>query len=142
MNKVSIVVPIYNEPNLSALIPRLFALKEKLPNCTFEYIFVDDGSEDKSLDDLLRFREKYPDEIKVVKLSRNFGSMAARQAGLKVSTGDCVGVISSDLQDPPELFVNMIEHWKKGNKAVFAVRKKRSDPLPSRIMSKIYYKSF
>ena len=139
MKKISIVVPIYNESNLSALVSRLFALKDKLPNNTFEFIFVDDGSEDKSLEDLLNFRKKYPNEIKVIKLSRNFGSMAARQAGLKISTGDCVGVISSDLQDPPELFVEMIEHWQKGVKGVLAVRKERKDSFPSRIVSKMYY---
>jgi dolichol-phosphate mannosyltransferase len=139
MKKVSIVIPIYNESNLSVLVPRLFALKDKLPNNTFEFIFVDDGSEDKSLEDLLNFRKKYPNEIKVIKLSRNFGSMAARQAGLTVSTGDCVGVISSDLQDPPELFVEMIEHWEKGVKGVLAVRKQRNDSFSSRILSKLYY---
>jgi len=120
-------------------VPRLLALKEKIPDNEFEFIFVDDGSKDKSLKNLLEFREKFPKEIKVVKLTRNFGSMAARQAGLKVSKGDCVGVISSDLQDPPELFVEMIKHWQKGNNAVFAVRKDRHDSLPSKISSKIYY---
>ena len=55
MKKVSIVIPIYNESNLSVLVPRLFALKDNLPNNTFEFIFVDDGSEDNSLEDLLNF---------------------------------------------------------------------------------------
>ena len=139
MKTISIVVPIFNEPNLPELIPRLLSLKEKIPDNEFEFIFVDDGSKDKSLENLLEFREKFPKEIKVVKLTRNFGSMAARQAGLKVSKGDCVGVISSDLQDPPELFVDMIKHWQKGNKAVLAVRKERHDTLPSKISSTIYY---
>jgi len=139
MKKISIVVPIFNEPNLPDLIPRLLALKEKVPDNEFEFIFVDDGSKDKSLEILLKFREKFPKEIKVVELTRNFGSMAARQAGLKVSKGDCVGIISSDLQDPPELFVDMIKYWQKGNKAVLAVRKERHDTLLSKISSKIYY---
>ena len=137
--KISIVVPVFNEPNLPELIPRLLSLKDKIPDNEFEFIFVDDGSKDKSLENLLKFREKFPKEVIVVKLSRNFGSMAARQAGLKVSKGDCVGVISSDLQDPPELFVDMIKHWQNGSKAVLAVRKERHDTLPSKISSKIYY---
>jgi len=137
--KISIVVPIFNEPNLPDLIPRLLSLKEKVPDNEFEFIFVDDGSKDKSLDSLIKFREKFPKDIIIVKLTRNFGAMAARQAGLKVSKGDCVGVISSDLQDPPELFVDMIKHWQNGSKAVLAVRKERHDTLSSKISSKIYY---
>jgi len=139
MKKVSIVVPVFNEPNLPDMISRLLALKDKIPDNEFEFIFVDDGSKDNSLENLLKFREKFPKEIKVVKLSRNFGTMAARQAGLIVSKGDCVGIISADLQDPPELFEDMIKYWQKGNKAVIAVRKERHDSLPSKVASKIYY---
>jgi len=139
MKKVSIVVPVFNEPNLPDMISRLLALKDKIPDNEFEFIFVDDGSKDNSLENLLKFREKFPKEIKVVKLSRNFGTMAARQAGLIVSKGDCVGIISADLQDPPELFEDMIKSWQKGNKAVIAVRKERHDSLPSKVASKIYY---
>jgi len=140
MKKFSIVVPVYfNELNLPDIIPRLLALKDKISESEFEFIFVDDGSEDKSLEILLKFRKKFPDEIRVVKLTRNFGSMAAIQAGLKVSKGDCVGVIAADLQDPPELFVDMFKHWQKGTKAVLAIRKDRQDSIPSKISSKIYY---
>jgi len=139
MKKISIVIPIFNEPNLPDLVPRLLALKEKLPDSEFEFIFVDDGSKDNSLETLLQFREKFPKEILVVKLTRNVGSHSAIRAGLRVSKGDCVGVISADLQDPPELFVDMIKYWQKGTKAVLAVRKDRLDPGPSKILSKIYY---
>lgn len=60
-------------------------------------------------------KEKDP-RIKVIKLSRNFGSMAAIQAGLKYTTGDCVGIIAADLQDPPEMFEEMLEHWRTGKR--------------------------
>jgi len=143
MKKISIVIPVFNEPSLPETISQLLALKEKISDCIsdceFEFIFVDDGSKDKSLETLLKFREKFPKEIRVVKLTRNFGSHSAIRAGLKVSKGDCVGVISADLQDPPELFIDMIKHWQKGTKAIFAVRKDRKDTLPSKISSKIYY---
>jgi len=138
MKKISIIIPVFNESNWNELISRLLSLKEKIPEHQFEFIFVDDGSKDKSLQDLLKFREKHK-EIIIVKLSRNFGSMAARQAGFEVSKGDCVGTISSDLQDPPELFVDMIRHWQKGVKGVLAVRKERKDSIPSKIASKMYY---
>jgi len=139
MKKISIVVPVFNEPSLPETIPQLLALKDKMPNNEFEFIFVDDGSKDNSLESLLKFKEKFPKEIIVVKLTRNFGQNGAMRAGLKISKGDCVGVISADLQDPPELFVDMVKHWEKGAKSVFAVRKDRKDAFPSKILSRIYY---
>ena len=140
VKKLSIVVPIYfNEKNLPETIPELLKLKEKLQDYELELIFVDDGSKDRSLEILLDFKKKYPDIIQVIKLTRNFGAPAAAQAGLSIATGDCIGKINADLQDPPELFIDMIKHWEKGIKAVFAVRKKRKDPLTSRILSNTFY---
>jgi dolichol-phosphate mannosyltransferase len=114
MNIFSIVIPVYyNALNLTETIPQLLSLQEKIPDYQLELVFVDDGSGDNSLQILLEFRSKFPKIIKVVKLTRNFGSMAAIQAGLMVATGDCVGMISADLQDPPELFSEMLQHWEK-----------------------------
>lgn len=140
MKKISIVIPVYfNEENLPETISRLLDLQNKLNQYQFELIFVDDGSKDKSLDMLLSFQIKNPKEIKIVKLTRNFGSMSAIQAGLTVSSGDCVGVIAADLQDPPELFVDMLKHWENGIKAVLAIRKNRQDPPLQKIFSKSFY---
>ncbi len=139
MKKISIVVPVYfNEPNLPDTVPRLLALKDKLAQ-SLELIFVDDGSGDKSLPILLDFRSRYPEIVKVVKLSRNFGSMAAIQAGLKVAQGDCVGMTTADLQDPPELFLDMIGHWEKGIKAVLAVRSNREESMAKKFFANTYY---
>ena len=143
MKKFSIIVPVYfNELNLPDTLPQLLGLKNNLQNYELELIFVDDGSKDKSVDILIQYQKKYPDEIKIIKLSRNFGSMAAIQAGFNFATGDCIGVIAADLQDPPELFVDMIKHWEKGVKAVFAVRKDRDDPLKEKLFAKIFYFMF
>lgn len=140
MKSLSIVVPIYyNEQNLPDTIPQLLGLADKLARYRLELIFVDDGSGDRSLDILLDFQAKYPQTIKVVKLTRNFGSMAAIQAGFTVATGDCVGMISADLQDPPELFLEMLGHWEKGTKAVFAVRQDREEPFFQKMFSNTYY---
>jgi len=140
MKKLSIVVPVYgNEKNLPDTIPRLLELKEKLPNYELELVFVDDGSKDRSLEVLLDFKNKHPNIIKVVQLTRNFGAPAAGQAGFDIATGDCVGKINADLQDPPELFLDMIKHWEKGVKAVFAVRKERKDSIFSRMLSRTFY---
>lgn len=140
MKKISIIVPVYfNELNLPETIPRLLKLKEKLPNYEFEIIFVDDGSKDKSLEILLDFQKKHSDHIRVIKLTRNFGAYPAIQAGLKMAKGDCVGVISADLQDPPELFLEMVKRWEKGIKAVFGVRNKRNDSLTEKLFARIFY---
>lgn len=136
----SIVIPVYyNGPNLPDTVPQLLNLSEKLPDYDLELVFVDDGSGDNSLKILLEYQLKYPVMIKVVELTRNFGSMAAVQAGFTVVTGDCVGVIAADLQDPPEMFLEMIRFWENGTKAVFAVRQDREEPFFQKSISKGYY---
>ena len=137
---LSIVIPVYfNEQNLPDTIPQLLALRESLSGYKLDLIFVDDGSKDRSLEILLDAQEQFPRNIKVVKLTRNFGSMAALQAGLTVASGDCIGVIAADLQDPPELFVDMVQHWEKGVKAIFAVRSDREESFAQKTFSNLYY---
>jgi polyisoprenyl-phosphate glycosyltransferase len=140
MKKISIVVPVYfNELNLNDTIPQLLLLEEGLPHYNLELVFVDDGSRDRSLEILLDFQKQYPKQIKVVKLTRNFGSMAAIQAGLCIAQGDCVGMISADLQDPPELFLQMVKEWENGTKAVFAVRQDREESASQKLFAQVYY---
>jgi dolichol-phosphate mannosyltransferase len=136
----TIVIPVYyNELNLSDTIPQLLRFAESRPEYQLELVFVDDGSGDHSLDILLDFQSKYPEVIKVIKLTRNFGSIAAIQAGLTVARGACVGMISADLQDPPELFHEMLQHWEKGHKAIFAIRQDREESFFQKLFSNGYY---
>ncbi|WCF07866.1 glycosyltransferase family 2 protein [Paenibacillus thiaminolyticus] len=135
----SIVVPIYyNELNIPHTIPRLQNLQSVLYDYELEFIFVDDGSKDRSLE-LLLSEQKKDHRIKVIKLSRNFGSMSAIQAGLQHSKGDCVGIISADLQDPPELFEQMIHSWENGHKVVMATRSEREESFSQKMFSNAYY---
>ncbi|WMT40586.1 glycosyltransferase family 2 protein [Paenibacillus sp. D2_2] len=137
--KLSIVVPVYyNELNIPYTIPRLQNLQNIMPDYDFEFIFVDDGSKDNSFPLLLEAREQDP-RIKVIKLSRNFGSMSAIQAGLGYATGDCVGIIAADLQDPPEMFKEMMEHWKSGKKVILATREDREESFSQKLFSNTYY---
>ncbi|WP_017815620.1 MULTISPECIES: glycosyltransferase family 2 protein [Paenibacillus] len=137
--KFSIVVPIYfNALNIPHTVPRLQKLKQILPDCELEFVFVDDGSKDDSFQLLLEAK-KQDDRIKVIKLSRNFGSMSAIQAGLQFATGDCIGVIAADLQDPPELFADMIMEWRNGKKVVLATRSDREESLSQKMFSNSYY---
>jgi len=137
---LSIVVPVYyNEENLPYTIPSLLALSEPLGKYNLELIFIDDGSGDHSLSILLKYQEEFPDTIKVLKLTRNFGSMAAIQAGLTVASGDCTAFVAADLQDPPELLIDMIKHWENGVKATFAVRSNREESYIQKFLSNSYY---
>jgi dolichol-phosphate mannosyltransferase len=140
MKIFSIIIPVYyNELNLPDTIPQLLDLLKRIRDYRLELVFVNDGSGDHSIDILLAFQSKEPETIKVVNLTRNFGSMAAIQAGLTVATGDCVGMIAADLQDPPELFLEMLRYWEKGSKAVFAVRQDREDTFFQKWFSNSYY---
>ncbi|MDD5396690.1 MAG: glycosyltransferase family 2 protein [Candidatus Moranbacteria bacterium] len=139
MKTFSIVTPVYyNELNIPYTIPELKKLGNLLPEYKLEFIFVDDGSGDRSLPLLLEERKK-DDRIKIVKLSKNFGMMSAIQAGIHFAEGDCVGVINADLQDPPELFVEMVRKWEAGNKIVIATRKDRDDPFLQKLASNTFY---
>ena len=137
--KFSIIVPIYfNEKNIPETYPRLSNLEKTIPDIDLELIFVDDGSKDNSLEALLKIQKKDL-RVKIIKLTRNFGSFNAILAGLKYTKGDCIGVISADLQDPPELFKKMVDLWRHGKKTIMAVRSDRQDPLFSKIFADIYY---
>jgi len=140
MKTFSIVIPVYyNELNLPDTIPHLLGLAQKFPDYRLELVFVDDGSGDRSLEILLDFQSRYPGTLKVVKLTRNFGSMSAIQAGFSVASGDCIGMIAADLQDPPELFQEMVAYWEKGIKAIFAVRQDREEPFLQKQFSNTFY---
>lgn len=141
MKTFSIVVPVYySGENLPDTIPQLIELGSHIPDYRLELVFVDDGSGDNSMELLLKFQAEHAQSIKVVKLTRNFGSMSAIQAGFTIASGDCVGMISADLQDPPELFLEMIEHWEQGtSKAIFAIRQDREEPVLQKILSNSYY---
>lgn len=139
MNKLTIVIPLYfNEKN----IPITYAkLKDEvfpyLPD--YELILIDDGSKDNSYNEALKLR-KLDDKVKVLKLSRNFGQHVAIYAGLEHITGDCAVVISADLQDPPELILQMFAKYQEGNKVVLAIREARDESWSQKLFSTTYYK--
>lgn len=141
LKQLSIITPIYyNEATLQALYTRLLDLDGKFSeDVRLELIFVDDGSQDKSREILTEIARRDPDRVKLVFLSRNFGSFNAILAGLHYATGDCIAIISADLQDPPEMIPAMFEQWRAGNQTVMAVREKREDPFLTRLFSKFTY---
>jgi dolichol-phosphate mannosyltransferase len=139
---VSVVVPVYhNAGSLDDLLARLSAVADGLPGDRFEFVFVDDGSRDASFEVLRRLAERDP-RVRVVKLSRNFGSQSAILAGLTQARGECMVALAADLQDPPELIPRLLERWREGRKVVLAARRSRADPLVSRALADAFYLLF
>jgi polyisoprenyl-phosphate glycosyltransferase len=140
MPKLSIIIPVYyNEQNIPFLFDKL---REKIltnPNYDYELIFVDDGSGDSSYEELKKLRNENSN-VKLIKLSRNFGSHTAILAGLTYASGDCATVIAADLQDPPEIINRMFEKWTEGNQVVLAVREDREESFTQKMFSNTYYK--
>jgi glycosyltransferase involved in cell wall biosynthesis len=114
----------------------------KKAKLSFEIVCVNDGSKDDTLEKLIKFKKKHP-QIKIVNFSRNFGKDAALTAGLDFAEGECVVPIDSDLQDPPELILDMIKKWKEGFDVVLAKRTDRSeDTLTKRATAGLFYKVY
>jgi glycosyltransferase involved in cell wall biosynthesis len=136
---ISIVIPCLNEQgNIEALMTRLLA--ELKGEFSFEAIFVDDGSTDKTLDVLRELSTKYP-ELRYVSLSRNFGHQQALKAGLDKASGECVIMMDADLQHPPSLLGQLIEKWRQGFDIVYTVRQANLQlPLFKRLSSRLFYR--
>ena len=129
MPKLSIIIPCYfNEANIPVTTRELIANEALFPpEVSFEYVLVDDGSRDNTLRELLAFRAAYPDKVRVVELAGNVGSYNAIVAGMEYATGDCLAIITADLQDPPELMVQMYGYWQKGLKLIIGNRQDREE---------------
>jgi dolichol-phosphate mannosyltransferase len=138
--EVSIVIPVYNEENnLAELYKQLkFVLETKL-KVTYEIIFVDDGSKDSSWNIIVDLYSQN-NNVKGIKLSRNFGHQQALKAGLDYSIGKAVISMDSDLQHPPEIIEKFYEEWKKGYDIVCATRKDTEGiSLLKKVSSRFFY---
>jgi len=137
MSLISIIIPVYNEEEA---IPLLYErLRDVIAGhrYDFEFIFIDDGSTDSSFSILKKLCNNDP-RVRVLRFSRNFGSHAACLAGLTYSMGDAAAFISADLQDPPELILNLIDEWDKGHEVIIGAREKGMGRV--RFFPTIYYK--
>ena len=138
MSKISIVIPVYyNEDTLMDLYQDM---KEKILGQIgpYELVFVDDGSGDDSWKIMNEIKDM-DENVRLVKLSRNFGEHAALLAGLSVCTGDCAVTKQADLQEDSTLILEMYESWKKGNKVVLAVRRSRDENAVKVFFANMYY---
>ncbi|MBQ4276428.1 MAG: glycosyltransferase family 2 protein, partial [Lachnospiraceae bacterium] len=134
MEKCTIVVPCYNEEEAIPLFYEAVNEAVKDVNLEFEYLFVNDGSKDKTLEVMRELAEK-DDRVHYISFSRNFGKEAAMYAGMKESTGDYVVIMDVDLQDPPELIPSMYESvLNEGYDCVATRRVDRKGEPPIRSM--------
>ena len=138
MSKLSIIIPVYY--NADTLMDCYMDLRDNALQGleSYELILVDDGSGDDSWDICKEIAER-DKNVRLIKLSRNFGSHAACYAGMTICTGDCAVIKSADSQEPSSLILAMYERWEQGNHVVLAVREGREDSFSQRAFAKIYY---
>ncbi|MDO5769529.1 MAG: glycosyltransferase family 2 protein [Psychrobacter sp.] len=140
---VSLVIPFYNEAvgveDFFVVVNQ--ALVASYDSYDFEFVCVNDGSSDETLVKLREQAQLYP-QIVIVDLSRNFGKEAALTAGIDIACGDAIIPIDSDLQDPPELIVDMLKAWEEGYEVVLAKRSdRRTDSFLKRSTALWFYRT-
>ena len=121
---LSVVVPVHNE---AEVLPAFYDRTQRVLEQTgedYEILFVDDGSTDNSIAELMRLRDM-DSRVGLIELSRNFGKEVALSAGLETAAGDAVIIIDADLQDPPELIPEFLTHWREGYDVVYGRRTER-----------------
>ena len=142
MNKntlLSLVVPVYNESqSIDVFYRRATKTVRELDSCCYEIVFVDDGSRDDSYSKLLDLADSDPN-VKIIKLSRNFGHQIAITAGIDAAEGDAVVVIDADLQDPPEEIGKLVGKWQEGYDVVYGIRERRAGESKVKLLTAKYF---
>ena len=142
MDKISVAVPCYNEePALEPFFAAVSAVAEQMPEVAFEFLFIDDGSRDRTLEKMQELAQRNS-RVKYISFSRNFGKEAGIYAGLENATGDYVVVMDSDLQDPPALLPEMYRSIRQeGYDCVGSRRVTRKGEPPIRsLFARLFYK--
>lgn len=142
MKKISIVIPVFNEDAcLNELYSHLVPALKNLPY-SFEILFIDDGSTDRSFEVIRQLKAADP-RIQGIKFSRNFGHQRALFCGLEQASGDAVIMMDADLQHPPALIPQMLQKWEDGFSVVNTLRKDSGSQSPLKKMtSSLFYKLF
>lgn len=140
--QITLLVPVFNEEKSVGIFIETVEEKFQGQDFDFDYLFIDDGSSDGTLEKLTELSKKNH-KIKVIVLSRNFGKEAAMTAGIDQASGDALVPIDVDLQDPPELIIDFVEQWRAGYDVVYGKRSSRgAEGLIKSISSQWFYKVF
>lgn len=137
---ISVIIPMYNEEENVCHVHK--AIKKATRNLAyrFEYLFVNDGSSDKTTERLIELADSDPDVVPI-ELARNFGKEIALSAGLHAAKGDAAIMLDADLQHPPVHIPEFIHKWEKGADVVVGVRKEYKTAWHKKLMSKLFYSS-
>ena len=139
MEKISIVVPVFrNEATLETLYQIVSNVFIGLPKLDLELLFVDDGSDDGSFEIIQQLSE-IDSRVRYLSFDKNYGQVAAIVAGLRFCNGDASIVMSADMQDPPELILEMIRSWEGGSVITICNRESRKDRFIDKFFSAIFY---
>lgn len=137
--KLSIIIPVYyNQDNLWPLYKDIKKKIIDTINYDYELVMVNDGSKDNSYA-VMKEIAAQDAKVKIISLSRNFGSHAAILCGLTKCSGDCAVVKAADLQEPTDMILKMVESWRRGNNVVLAVRKDRQEGIQQTLFANLYY---
>lgn len=140
--RITLLVPVFNEEESIDLFIETVEQKLGGQDFDYDYLFIDDGSSDATLDVLTEWSKKNK-RVGVIVLSRNFGKEAAMTAGIDSATGDALVPIDVDLQDPPELIIDFVKHWRAGYDVVYGKRSSRgAEGFVKRVGSEWFYKVF
>jgi glycosyltransferase involved in cell wall biosynthesis len=142
---LSVIAPVKDEEEaIAPFVEKVAAVLEGIEGVGrggFEILFIDDGSDDGTLDAIRRAHQRDP-RVRGLSFSRNFGKEAALSAGLDHALGSAVVPLDVDLQDPPEVIGDMVRKWREGYDIVYGVRTNReSDSLPKRLTADLYYRA-
>jgi glycosyltransferase involved in cell wall biosynthesis len=140
MVKYSVVIPVYNEALVIRETYRRLKRVMEQTDGPYELLFVNDGSEDETIDILKELAVK-DETVKYVDFSRNFGHQIAITAGMDYASGKAIVIIDADLQDPPELILDMIDKWKEGYDVVYAKRvKRKGETMFKKVTAYLFYR--
>nr|WP_314463396.1 glycosyltransferase family 2 protein [uncultured Clostridium sp.] len=138
---ITVIAPMYNEEEIVEEYCTATMAALDISNYTYEILLVNDGSKDGTLLKMQMLQERYPNHIGIINLTRNFGLEGAIYAGIRMAVGNIVVVMDADLQDPPELILEMLKKYESGADIVIANREKRkNDNLFKRVTASIYYR--
>lgn len=142
MDKIncSVVIPVFNEEEVvNTTYTRIKEVMDST-NDTYEIIFVNDGSRDNTCNIVKGICDR-DKNVKLIDFSRNFGHQSAITAGMNFAIGEAIVVIDADLQDPPEVIIEMLEKWKEGYQVVYGKRlKRKGESIFKRVTAKVFYR--
>jgi polyisoprenyl-phosphate glycosyltransferase len=140
MRLLSVITPCYNEAhNVKEVYEQVKTVFDDLQDYTYEHIFIDNASKDKTLE-ILRNIAKNDSRVRVIVNARNFGHIRSPAHAIRQATGDAVIGIVADLQDPPHLIKEFIKKWEQGYKIVLAVKKNSEESSFVFFLRKLYYR--